>query len=71
MKGMVESGPVAGIIGSAFIASLVGESSVISFDVGGTTAKTSLIIDGVPNLITEYKIEHDRDNPGYPIQVNT
>ncbi|KAH3746152.1 hydantoinase/oxoprolinase family protein [Pelomyxa schiedti] len=68
---MVESGPVAGVIGSAFIASLVGESSVISFDVGGTTAKTSLVQDGIPNLITEYKIERDREHQGYPIQVPT
>jgi len=40
---MMESGPVGGIIASAMVGQRLGFDNVISFDMGGTTAKTSLI----------------------------
>jgi N-methylhydantoinase A len=40
---MMESGPVGGIIASSMIGQRLGYQNVISFDMGGTTAKTSLI----------------------------
>ncbi len=40
---MMESGPVGGIIASSIIGQRLGFQNVISFDMGGTTAKTSLI----------------------------
>jgi len=43
---MMESGPVAGVIGAAALASQLGNPRVISFDMGGTTAKSSLVLDG-------------------------
>ena len=67
----VESGPVAGVIGAAVIGNLIGESNVISLDVGGTTAKTSLVEKGTPRITTEYKIEWRRDYAGYPILAPT
>ncbi len=67
----VESGPVAGVIGAAAIGKLVGEPNVIAFDVGGTTAKTSLVENGNPRITTEYKIEWRRDFAGYPILAPT
>jgi N-methylhydantoinase A len=66
---LVESGPVAGVIGAAAVGELVGERSVISLDIGGTTAKTSLVEDGTPRITTSYKIEWRRDFAGYPILV--
>jgi N-methylhydantoinase A len=68
---LVESGPVAGVIGAAHIGELLGEPNIIAFDVGGTTAKTSLVEDYVPKITTEYKIEHSREKAGYPIMVPT
>jgi N-methylhydantoinase A len=68
---LVESGPVAGVIGSARIGELLGEPNVIAFDVGGTTAKTSLVENNTPKITTEYKIEHTRETAGYPIMVPT
>jgi N-methylhydantoinase A len=68
---MVESGPVGGVIGTAVIGKLIGEMNTISFDVGGTTAKTSLIEGGNPRITTEYKIEWRRDFAGYPILAPT
>ncbi|UCD71682.1 MAG: hydantoinase/oxoprolinase family protein, partial [Syntrophobacterales bacterium] len=50
---MVESGPVGGVMGAAVIGKLVGEPNVISFDVGGTTVKTSLVEAGNPRITTE------------------
>jgi N-methylhydantoinase A len=68
---MVESGPVGGVIGAAVVGKLIGEPNVISFDVGGTTAKTSLVEGGNPRITTEYKIEWRRDYAGYPILAPT
>ncbi len=68
---LVESGPVAGVIGSARVGELIGEPNVIAFDVGGTTAKTSLVEKNTPKITTEYKIEHTRETAGYPIMVPT
>lgn len=68
---LVESGPVAGVIGAAHIGQMLGEPNVISLDIGGTTAKTSLVENNTPRITTEYKIEHQRDYAGYPILVPT
>ena len=68
---LVESGPVAGIMGAAVTGDLLGERNVISLDIGGTTAKTSLVENGTPKITTEYKIEYRRDFAGYPILVPT
>ncbi len=68
---LVESGPVAGIIGSAYIGQQIGEPNVIGLDIGGTTAKTSLVQNGTPRITTEYRIEQRRDYAGYPILVPT
>ncbi len=68
---MVESGPVGGVIGAAVIGNLIGEPNAISLDVGGTTAKTSLVEGGNPRITTEYKIEWRRDFAGYPILAPT
>ncbi|WP_018130906.1 hydantoinase/oxoprolinase family protein [Effusibacillus pohliae] len=66
---MVESGPVAGIFGAAMLGKLLGEKNIIAFDIGGTTAKCSLIESGEVKVTTDYKIEWDRRHAGYPIKV--
>ena len=53
---MVESGPAAGVIVSNFIAGGLGYKDVISFDMGGTTAKVGLILDGRPKVTKEYEV---------------
>ena len=45
---MVESGPAAGVIVANYIAGELGYANGISFDMGGTTAKVGLILDGQP-----------------------
>jgi len=66
---MVESGPVAGIYGAAFLGEIIGEKNVIAFDIGGTTAKCSLISNGEVKVSTDYYIEKDDLNAGYPIKA--
>ncbi len=43
---IVESGPAAGVVGAASLAARLGEASVVTFDMGGTTAKAGLVEDG-------------------------
>jgi N-methylhydantoinase A/oxoprolinase/acetone carboxylase beta subunit len=44
----IESGPVLGTAGSAFFASAYGCKDVVALDVGGTTAKVSVLSDSAP-----------------------
>ena len=53
---IVESGPAAGVIACARIAARTGHDNVISLDMGGTTAKTAMIENGVPGKTAEYEI---------------
>lgn len=66
---MVESGPVAGVFGSAILGQMIGEQNIIAFDVGGTTAKCSLIDHGEVKVTTEYRIERTDSFAGYPIMA--
>lgn len=54
---MVESGPVAGAIGGAQHGSMIGYNNVITYDTGGTTAKTSIIREGLPETAHQYLVE--------------
>jgi N-methylhydantoinase A len=54
--GMVESGPAAGAIGAAAVAGLTGHKNVISYDMGGTTAKTAIIVKGMPETTDTYAV---------------
>ena len=73
---MVESGPAAGVIVSNYVAGGLGYKNAISFDMGGTTAKVGLILDGQPNITKEYEVG-SQANPGvgqarasgYPIRT--
>jgi N-methylhydantoinase A len=53
---MMESGPVGGIIACAQVASALGHANSISFDMGGTTAKASLVRDGMPAMAEGYYV---------------
>lgn len=66
---MVESGPASGIFAAAYLGKLIGEPNLIVLDIGGTTAKCTLIEGGEVKVGTEYHIERDRTHPGYPIQT--
>ena len=53
---MVESGPAAGVIASAHLGATLGRPDILSFDMGGTTAKVGLIQDGRPSVTKDYNV---------------
>lgn len=53
---LVESGPAGGAILAARIAAQVGEDAVLSFDMGGTTAKLCLIDKHRPQMARQFEI---------------
>lgn len=65
---MMESGPVAGVIGCARLGRALGHANVISFDMGGTTAKSSLIEDGEVRIVTGYHIGAS-EGLGHPMML--
>jgi N-methylhydantoinase A len=66
---MVESGPASGFWGAAELGRLIGEPNVLALDIGGTTAKCSLIEGGHVKIMTDYWIGRNRTSAGYPIMV--
>jgi N-methylhydantoinase A len=53
---MMESGPVAGVIAAAHLGETLDIRHIISFDMGGTTAKSSLIKDFHPEVTSSYYV---------------
>jgi N-methylhydantoinase A len=71
---MIESGPAAGVVAASFYSQLVDAENILSFDMGGTTAKAGVVRDGIPGMADEYevggKIHSGRivKGSGYPIR---
>jgi len=71
----IESGPAAGVIAAALIGRQLGKPNLISFDMGGTTAKASLIKDGLVETTSEYEVggggsvSRWMHGTGHPIRV--
>ena len=69
---ILESGPAAGTIYAASIASHLHKDKVISFDMGGTTAKTALVHDYVPKITNDVefaRVERFKKGSGWNIRV--
>lgn len=66
---IIESGPAGGILGSASLGRLLKIPNLLVLDIGGTTAKCSLIENYEVKIKTDYYIERDKRNPGYPLQT--
>jgi N-methylhydantoinase A len=72
--GMLESGPAAGAIAAAFFGRADSGGDLLAFDMGGTTAKLSLVEGGEP--LTAYRFEAARqkrfiEGSGFPIRIST
>jgi N-methylhydantoinase A len=52
----VESGPAAGVVAAALVGRQIGLPNVLSFDMGGTTAKASVIVGGEVAVTAEYEV---------------
>ena len=69
---LVESGPAGGAIGAAFLGEQCGIDDLISFDMGGTTAKICLIQDGRPALthsLEVARLHRFKKGSGLPLQM--
>ena len=66
---MVESGPASGVWAAAELGNLLGDRNVLALDIGGTTAKCSLVVDGRVKIMTDYWIGRTRRSAGHPIMV--
>ena len=53
---IIESGPAAGVVGGDEVGKRIGLDNLITFDMGGTTAKASLIEDGHLSFTTEHEV---------------
>ena len=52
---IIESGPAAGVVASQQIARKLSLERVLTFDMGGTTAKAGTIVDGEPDITGEFE----------------
>ncbi len=72
---MIESGPAAGVVAAAFMGEIMGRENLVSFDMGGTTAKVGLVREGKPIITTDYEVGGTTHGgravrgSGYPIKV--
>ncbi len=68
---ILESGPAAGTMAAAYIGAEIGMPNVIAFDMGGTTAKASVIERGEPLSTLEFEVfeEPNRPGSGWPLRV--
>jgi N-methylhydantoinase A len=73
---MVESGPAAGVVAAAHLGTCLDFPDVLSFDMGGTTAKAALIQNGTPQVTKDYEVgasaragTGQQRGGGYPIRT--
>jgi N-methylhydantoinase A len=67
----LESGPAAAVIGAAAFGLSAGFRDVISFDMGGTTAKAALVSAGTPTTTTYFELQRveSRRGSGLPVDI--
>ena len=67
---LIESGPAAGALMAARIGTMVDRSDVIAFDMGGTTAKVTLIDDGYPLVTDQLEVDRVNTRDGSGLVIN-
>jgi N-methylhydantoinase A len=71
---LIESGPASGVIAAAALGATLGLADVLSFDMGGTTAKAGTIVGGEPEIAYEFEAAgsthsgRGRAGSGYPVR---
>jgi N-methylhydantoinase A len=69
---MIESGPAAGALAAAYYAERLGLDRLLSFDMGGTTAKACLIEDRKPLIAASFEVDRIyrfREGSGMPLTI--
>lgn len=71
---LLESGPAAGALAGAHFSSHTGSDHVLAFDMGGTTAKASIIDHGEPVITHTFEAAREKrfsEGSGLPLQLST
>ncbi|MDQ8732355.1 hydantoinase/oxoprolinase family protein [Bradyrhizobium sp. LHD-71] len=69
---LIESGPAAGAMAASFLARLADLNRVVSFDMGGTTAKMCLVENGAPDHKYDFeagRVRRFQKGSGLPLKV--
>ena len=73
----LESGGAAGVTAAGLVERLIGAPAVISFDMGGTTAKVGIVRDGKPAVTNDFQVGGKgsfggtRAGTGFPVKIPT
>jgi N-methylhydantoinase A/oxoprolinase/acetone carboxylase beta subunit len=69
---MLESGPAAGALAGAHLGRQARLGNLLCFDMGGTTAKACLVVDGRPEITTDFetaRVSRFKKGSGYPVKL--
>ena len=69
---LLESGPAAGALAAASVGSAMGRDSLLSFDMGGTTAKLSVVDGGAPLVTRGFEVDRRyrfKKGSGLPVRT--
>ncbi len=67
---VIESGPAASVVGAAAFGKAAGSDNVISFDMGGTTAKVAVVSMGIPAMTTYFELQRVGSRRGSGLAVD-
>ena len=69
---LLESGPAGGTMAGIFFGNLVKKKDLVAFDMGGTTAKASMIRNGKPEITNHFEAAREKrfkKGSGLPVRI--
>jgi N-methylhydantoinase A len=69
---LLESGPAGGTMATVFFGKLVGKADLLAFDMGGTTAKASMIRNNEPEITNQFEAAREKrfkKGSGLPVRI--
>ena len=70
---LIESGPAGGTMAAAFYSNLLNNGNLVAFDMGGTTAKISMVQEGKPATTSSFEVARLRrfmKGSGLPLMIS-
>jgi N-methylhydantoinase A len=69
---LLESGPAGGTMAGVYFGQLIGKKDLVAFDMGGTTAKASMIRDLQPEITNQFEAAREKrfkKGSGLPVRI--
>lgn len=69
---LLESGPAGGTVAGVFFGKLTSQEDLLTFDMGGTTAKASIINEGEPEITNQFeaaRVHRFKKGSGLPVRI--